>query len=192
MSNPLKPNKPPTFDGRRDSFVVNSWISQVTQYLTLVQVGSDPFSDDTKVNFASSFFIGTAATWWFSYVTQHNCIPNWDEFVNLIRLEFVPSDSNRSARNKLKCLYQRRSVAEYLGAFRDTALCIPGITDEEKLDRFTDGLKHDVRLEVNKAYPPTFEDAARIALNVYRAICGVRRGSQFWDGGQGSANGRGA
>ena len=75
----------------------------------------------------------------------------------------MPSDSKKSARNKFKRLHQRRSVLEYFGAFRDTTLCIPGISDEERLDSFTDGLKHDIRFEVDKANPPTFEDAAHIA-----------------------------
>ena len=43
---------------------------------------------------------------------------------------------------------------------------IQGIRDSEKMDRFTEGLKPYILLEVWKASQHTFEEAARIALDI--------------------------
>ena len=60
--------------------------------LTKVQVGSDPFSDDTKV--CCRFFLHcSAATCWLQYISQHNCISSWGKCLNLVLLEFVQSEA---------------------------------------------------------------------------------------------------
>lgn len=47
---------------------------------------------------------------------------------------------------------------------------IPDVTEGEKLDKFVDGLKHDVRLEVLKSTVQTFEEAVRVALRIDSAV----------------------
>lgn len=44
------------------------------------------------------------------------------------------------------------------------------MAEGEKLDKFTEGLKNEVRLEVMKSQAALFEDSARIALNIDSAI----------------------
>ena len=70
-------------------------------------------------------------------------------------------------------MFQRKSVASYLSEFRNFAISIPHITDDEKMDRFTFGLKPHVRIEVLKSNVRTFDEATRIALNVDRALFGA-------------------
>ncbi len=59
----LKRKKPGNVDGTRDQFVVNSWLFQMKQYLTLIQVENNAaqLDDPTIVTFASSLFTGVAA-----------------------------------------------------------------------------------------------------------------------------------
>ena len=64
------------------------------------------------------------------------------------------------------------SVVDYLDKFRNTVLTIPGMSEGEKWDRFRTGLKPQIRLEVMKSGKTTFEEAARIALNVDSALYG--------------------
>ncbi len=61
----LKQQKPENFDGRRDQFMVQSWLCHVKQYIVLVQVGTNvPQTDEAaNVSFESSFLAGTAANW---------------------------------------------------------------------------------------------------------------------------------
>lgn len=47
---------------------------------------------------------------------------------------------------------------------------IGNMHDGEKLDRFIVGLKYHVRVELMKTICNTFEESARIALNIYSAI----------------------
>lgn len=170
----LKPNKPSTFTGKRDEYAVRTWIYQVKQYLTLIQVGNSQNLDDpTKISFAATFFSGTAAAWWFTRVAS-NTVPNtWDAFENCLIQEFVPFDSVQCSRDKLRRLVQRYTVSTYLSEFRNIILTIPGISEGEQVDRFCQGLKPQIRLEVMKAGAQTMNDASRIALNVDAALHGA-------------------
>ena len=167
----FKPNKPSTFDGSRDELVIRTWIYQVDQYLKLVQVGGTvALNDETKISFASTFMTGTAAAWWYTLVVSNTIPKTWAEFQNAIFQEFVPFDSTQRARDKLRKLIQRTSVSDYLTEFRNLTLTITGMNEEEKVDRFVQGLKPHVRLEVLKSNARTMNDASRIALNVDSAL----------------------
>ena len=176
----LKPNKPCVYEGQRDEYSVRAWLYQVSQYLSLVQVGNlVPLDEATKISYASTFFAGNAASWWYT-ITVSNSIPTtWAAFEALVVKEFVPSDSVQRSRDKLRRLYQKTSVAVYLSEFRNIVLTIPEINDGEKLDRFCQGLKPQIKIEVLKAGAKTLEEASRIALNVDSAIFGSRSNSYY-------------
>ena len=170
----LKPNKPGSFDGKRDEYTVRTWIYQVKQYLTLVQVGNAMNLDDpTKISFAATFLSGTAAAWWYTLVASNAVPSTWEEFENAMIQEFVPFDGVKRSRDKLRRLVQRTSVSSYLSEFHNIVLTIPGMNEEEKVDRFCQGLKPRVRLEVMKAGARKMNDASRIALNVDSALFGA-------------------
>lgn len=100
-----------------------------------------------------------------------NQIPtSWDAFKAAVVSEFVSEDHVRRARDRLRRLKQVSSVSKYLSEFRNIVMTIPDILDGEKWDKFCTGLKYDVRLEVLKTAVTTFDDAAKIALRVDRAI----------------------
>ncbi|KAL1914576.1 uncharacterized protein VTP21DRAFT_8201 [Calcarisporiella thermophila] len=54
---------------------------------------------------------------------------------------FQPINSVKRVRDKLADLRQRRSVQEYAVTFRSLAMQIPGITEEELIDKFIRGLE---------------------------------------------------
>ena len=176
----LKPNKPVCFEGKRDEYAVKTWLYQVKQYLALVQIGNaNELNDATKISFAASFLTGTAAAWWYTVVGANSVPGTWDEFEKLFMHEFVPLDSSRRSRDKLRRLYQKTSVTSYLSEFRNVTLTIPDMSEGEKVDRFCQGLKPQVRLEVMKTGPQSMNDAARIALNIDSAIFGARAHGNF-------------
>jgi hypothetical protein len=51
MSLNLKPAKPGSYEGKRDSLTMETWLYQVEQYLALVQIGapSTPINDVKKI-----------------------------------------------------------------------------------------------------------------------------------------------
>ncbi len=68
---------------------------------------------------------------------------------------------------------QRYSVFAYLSEFRKITLTISGITEVEQVDRFYQGLKPQISLEVMNSGVQTKVDASRIALNVDAALFGA-------------------
>ena len=178
----LKPNKPNNFDGKRDEYAVQTWLYQVQQYLTLVQVGNALNLDEpTKISFAATFFSHTAAAWWYTLVASNNIPDTWEAFENAVRQEFIPFDSVQRSRDKLRRLIQRTSVSSYLSEFRNIVLTIPGMNASEQVDRFCQGLKPHIRLEVMKAGARTMNDASRIALNVDAALFGSGMLNNQWN-----------
>jgi len=168
----LKPNKPETYDGRRDYLVINTWLYKIEQYLSLLMITNPnmQLDESTRITYASTFFTSTAAVWWYTLVQVGQVPTTWVAFKEAVIREFVPEDHVRRARDKLRRLTQTTSVSKYLADFRNVVLTVPDITDSEKWDKFCAGLKYEVRLEVMKSAVTSFEDAARIALRVDSAL----------------------
>jgi hypothetical protein len=82
-------------------------------------------------------------------------------------------------------------VASYISEFRNIALSIPGISEEEQFNRFCEGLKPEIKLEVLKSNLNKMNEAVRVALNVDSALYGVRTDVRFRNGFQ-SSDGAGA
>jgi hypothetical protein len=160
----LKPTKPTVFEGRRNSLRIEPWLYQVQQYFTLVQVGSTgtPLDDGTMITYASSLFSKTAATWWYMLVQAGQVPTSWEAFMRKVRSDFIPQDHIRRSRDRLRKLRQRTSLISYISEFRNIALTISGITEDEQFDRFCEGLKPEIKLEVLKSNAASFEAAARI------------------------------
>jgi len=168
----LKPNKPEPFSGKRDAVTVNAWLYQVEMYLNLQQLNNSemPIEENTKVSFASTLLKGNAANWWYMLVQSGQAPGQWDAFVAKVRSEFIPQDSVDRSRDKLRNMRQRTSVLAYLNEFRNTVISIPGISEDEKLDKFVAGLKPEVMIDVKKSRPADLETAAKIALTVDSAL----------------------
>ena len=168
----LKPNKPEPFSGKRDAVTVNAWLYQVDMYLNLLQLNNPeaPIDQNTRVSFASTLLKGYAANWWYMLVQSGQAPSQWDAFVAKVRIEFIPQDSVDRARDRLRSLRQRTSVTAYLNEFRNTVISIPGISEDEKLDKFVAGLKPEVMIDVRKSRPADLESAAQTALTVDSAL----------------------
>src|SRR5262249_35154713 len=144
----IKPNKPETFEGRRDGAQVDRWLFQVYQYCEFVKM-----KDSDRVPFAALFLRGSAATWWQVKATDANRgqvarIQAWKDFKKALMAQFKPANSVERARDKLANLRQTTSVKTYADTFRNLVLEIPGIQEDELLDRFKRGLKLRTRQEV--------------------------------------------
>lgn len=100
--------------------------------------------------FASSFLTSIAASWWYTVVQSGNTPSTWKYFRILVLNAFVPTHHIRRACHKLRRLRQTHSVSKYLAEFRNCILTISHMTDGELLDRFVQGLKPDVKVEVLK------------------------------------------
>ena len=168
----LIPNKPEPFTGIRDAVTVSAWLYNIEVYLNLLQVSNPQLvlDEGTRVTYASTFLRDHAEKWWYGLVEAGQVPVDWNTFTARIRNEFIPQDSVQRARDKLRQLRQKSSVLSYLNDFRNVIITIPGISEDEKLDRFVAGLKPNVMLDVRKSRPNTLENAAQVALSVDSAL----------------------
>lgn len=136
-----------------------------------------PILDENRIRFASSFLKGSAAIWLFNRVSTASTSSSWIEFKSAIIQEFVPAHHAESARDKLRKLKQTRTVGSFVSEFQNMILTIPGMHEDEKIDRFLEGLKYNIRVEVLKAQVNTFDECARVALNIYSALWRAKKQS---------------
>jgi hypothetical protein len=89
-------------------------------------------------------------------VQTGNVPSSWDAFKDAVRTEFVPQDSLRRARDRLRKLYDTACIRRgpWLPTYQNSETLhslFPGITEEEQFDRFCEGLKPEIKLEVLKS-----------------------------------------
>lgn len=84
----------------------------------LLELGNEPLSGATKVGFAASTFKGSAVVRWDSVIESSEkneaVANNWETVKQTLRNEIFPQHSQRRARDRLRKLYQSRSVSGYL------------------------------------------------------------------------------
>jgi hypothetical protein len=163
----LKPAKPDTFDGAKPGNRVDSWLFQLTEYFGACGV----ISGAERVAYAGSMLRGAASTWWRQRRTQAAAgamtdITTWDQFCAELRAQFTLINAVKVARDELAALKQTGAVQTYALRFRDITLQIPDITEPEKLDRFTRGLKPRLQRELAIREPANLDDAVRMAERI--------------------------
>lgn len=132
-------------------------------------------SEADCVLFPSTFLTETAAVWWYTIVQMTKVPKKWYEFKTLIQDEFIPKDHMMRARENLLRLRQLTSTPKYLEDFRNITLRISDMAESEMFDKFVDGLKRDVKIEVMKSTVGAFEHAAQVALRVDCALWSASR-----------------
>lgn len=168
----LRPVKPDTFSGERNSRKVEAWLYTVSKYCELVRM----YDEEQRVLFAVALLRDGAVTWWrqlendSSVVTPHD----WNGFCEAFRTEFKPENAEQLARQKLQELRQRGSVSSYIRIFRDTMLELPEMDVKDALFVFTNGLKYEVKLHVLVTKPESLHKAYEVAESYEAAQCVAR------------------
>lgn len=137
----VKPNKPENYTGRKGD--VAGWLFEMGQYLELSRV-----PHEMRANLAASYLKGSAAVWWRTIETSPYPIRDWDRFCRELTSVFQPVNDEERARDRLAVVKQTGSVHEYVTKFRGIALRIPGMSEDEKVDRFIRGLKPHFQREL--------------------------------------------
>ena len=151
------------FSGRRTEMSVDTWLFQMRQYFDNCKA-----EDNQKVPYASSLLKDDAIIWWRNHLesaenNHEEGIKHWDDFKKAITEQFKYVNARKIARDKLAVIQQKKSVQEYATEYRSLLLEIPGMLEEEKVDRFIRGLKDYTRLETELRDPDSLSDAIKIA-----------------------------
>jgi hypothetical protein len=147
----VKPAKPRGYSADRGSDP-DVWLFQFEQYAELMGL-----ADSQKVQLAATYLEGPVAVWWRSVATQlQNQVPpnnvlTWGAFKQQLVGQFKPIDSTKMARDQLANLKQMGSVQRYNTEFNRLVLEAGNVGPVEALDRYTRGLKPEIRMEVELA-----------------------------------------
>ena len=165
---PLLPAKPNKFDGTTGN--VEQWIFEVELFFNAGR------QDDhtARINFAASMLNGAASQWWHYVVESNEPIATWAEFRSELINQFKGIDSKKDARNRLVYCQQRHFVTGYFKEFTMLTLSIPGMTEEEKLDRFIRGLRPHLQREVLLREHHTLQGACHIAYKLETVLSQIR------------------
>lgn len=146
---PLKPVAPDTFDGTSSP---TAWLHLLRVYLNAWNVNMVNDSA-AATRFAASLLRGPAALWWKQHLdaTDANIAARINDlatFANALIARFQTVNSTAVARDRLSNLRQIGRVRDFVNHFQRICSEIPGITEDEMMDRFCRGLKRSVRQQV--------------------------------------------
>lgn len=155
----IKPTTPPAFSGtvKED---VELWLWQVQRWFEAGRVQHEL----EKIALGTGLLRNAALAWWRNR-EQEAAVPIvWEDFAREMKANFQPINPAQTMRNQLATLRQRGTVLEYATDFRNVTLGIPGITDDEKKDRFIRGLMPRTQADVIMRDPNTFAEAVQLAV----------------------------
>jgi hypothetical protein len=155
----IKPATPGSFSGtlRED---VDLWIWTVRHWLEAGRVQHEL----ERLSLATGLLQGPALAWWRFREQQPGAPLTFDALAGELKINFQPVNPVDTMRNLLADLKQKATVLEYATDFRNIAIGIPGITDDEMKDRFIRGLLPRTKEELVLRAPTSFSEAVQLAV----------------------------
>src|SRR5271165_6394474 len=110
---------------------------------------SSELTSQSELTLATAKLIGDAKTWWCRHRMKNslqdaNHIRSWQSLKEALRQTFVPAETDKEVRMKIRSLKQTGSVAEYNTKFRHLNMLINMGFDEVRHD-YIQGLKPRIR-----------------------------------------------
>lgn len=118
---------PPLYEGARDGFKCENWLTSVTRFFVGAQV---PLEQRTL--HAVIFLSGNAATWWEGNHLSDDA--PWSDFVTAFRQEFRPAGFYDHVRALLFSISMTSTVPDYISRTRRylSILCLPGMSPDAR------------------------------------------------------------
>ena len=160
----LKLSKPEKFDGKH----VRSWLVSLEN---IFNANNQQVNDENKIKYAISFMIGNALQWHELMKHQNKEFNNFDDFKAELLNYFEPvnrEDNARKALHSLKQFCRFNSVTSYNHEFSKWLLQIPGMSVADQMFLYKEGLKYNIRVEIEKAEPSSLHDAMVVADRIDR------------------------
>nr|CAE04118.3 OSJNBa0009P12.4 [Oryza sativa Japonica Group] len=138
----------PTFAIAVDPKEASEWLRTIEKKLGLIQC-----TDQERVGFATHQLVGPASEWWDSYEASRpeGHTITWNEFSSVFRRSHVPAGMITLRKREFRYLKQGDlTVTEYLHEFYRLARYAPEDveTDEEKQEKFLQGLKDELAVQL--------------------------------------------
>lgn len=152
----VKPPAPSRYGGKVGE--AESWLDSVELFLSACGI-----EDPDCVPYAATLLESHAGTWWRTVRNDATPITTWAHFKEELLHNFKHQDPVKAARTKLHYLRQRTSVSTYFSEFNRLVLQIPGISEDEQVDRFFRGLKPNLQKEITLREPKGFRSMVKMA-----------------------------
>jgi hypothetical protein len=141
----------PPFSG--DPRLCRPWL----QNLEAVFASHHVTQDDLRIQLAGSY-LRDAATQWHFRATGDAAASTWSDYRKKLLDRFLPPNVVAKARKQLKRIKQgNRSLDEYLEAFEELAVQVDGLSEQDRIEQFLDGLHADLARFLYPL-PTTFAD----------------------------------
>jgi Ty3 transposon capsid-like protein len=158
----LRDFKPAPFDAVGSGEELDTWIFHWDSYFTL---SATNMSEMERVYLTGMNLKGSPALWFRDICHQGQIPQTWEHMKTLLRTTFMPLGRAQLARDKLSRyrMHDNDTLVNYTSNMRRLFLAIPGISEDEKLDRYVRGLIPSLRKDVYLRQPQSFEEAVSIA-----------------------------
>lgn len=143
------------FDGKAEK--LDGWLFKLERILAHVN------SDLERISYAELHLSGTALAW-ARLLDGSGQRPNtWHDWVAALRRRFNVVNSEERARAQLFKLRQTTDLQDYVRQFDELSLQIAGLDEGTKLYLFINGLRPELRREVQPRQPKSYMEAVNLA-----------------------------
>jgi hypothetical protein len=156
------------YEGNLDAEEILDWIRALDTYFDYEYV-----EEDKKVKHVVTILKGHATLWWDELQADRRCkgkqnIKSLDRMIVKLKEKFIPRDYQITLFQKMKNLRQNlMTVKEYIEKFyRLNIRAGHHESDDEKFDRYMNGMRYDSQDEMSKMTIRTVEDAYHMVLKV--------------------------
>ena len=130
---------------------------------------------DKKFDYAVFLLQGDAYSWWktISYSLVQPPVLTWDDFLREYHEKYAPSVYKREKRREFIELRQDKlTVAEYGLKFPQLSVYAANLitTEEEKCQKFEEGLTYDIRSRLTPYYLENFSRLMATAIRAERLV----------------------
>jgi hypothetical protein len=154
------------YEGSLNAEELLDWIRALDTYFDYEDI-----EEDKKVRHAVTTLKGHAALWW-DELQVDRCskgkqkIKNWDRMIAKMKAKFIPRDYQITLFRRMQNLRQKlMTVKEYTEEFyRLNIRAGHRESDDEKVERYLNGLRYDIQDELSMLTIRTVEDAYQMAL----------------------------
>lgn len=115
-----------------------------------------------RLDFLNEKFWSVAS--WPSLKVAQTVINYWASFVQADESELTPANYDLSVIDALKKCKRTGWAEQHVKKFHRPTLSFPDIFEREKWDKFVDGLKSSLKVEVYREPSMRFEEATKLAV----------------------------
>ena len=155
---------PALYDETRDMAVLESWIDQFTDYLSISKV-----PDFEQVLVAGTYFTGSARLWYIRWKRAHTDVSqtSWEQLSKDLRKVFMPPNHQDRCLNRWHAISQGHgTVHQYNEEFHSLFLELPSLYEIDPFmicDKYIRGLNKDIQREVRMRQPKDLDSAQQMA-----------------------------